>query len=143
MSPRRSCVSDIRPLILCFTSLIALAVRPASLTASLFANSFLRRTGRYSYALYLFHPFVINAVSFHLRGIHRTMQGIGLGGISPNLLIVFLVLIEFGLLFGLSALSWRFLEEPILAQKRRFRYRAAHEAVIPPPRVPNTSAAVR
>lgn len=41
--------------LLCFTALIALALDPASRTAKIFRNSFLRRMGLYSYCFYLIH----------------------------------------------------------------------------------------
>ncbi len=49
--------------VLCFTSVIALAIFPGSFTARVFSNSFLRKTGKYSYCFYLVHPYFLDSAS--------------------------------------------------------------------------------
>ena len=70
--------------------------------------------GQVSYGLYLYHLVV-------LRLLGELRPRLGLGG-------DLLAAIGVGLSVLLAALSWRFIERPILAHKERFRYRAAAPA---------------
>lgn len=67
--------------------------------------------GKISYALYLYHfPLLIAALDLARRlGIGGKLQGVRLLAIVASI--------------GLAALSWRFLERPLLARKDRLTYR--------------------
>lgn len=70
----------------------------------------LLRLGRISYGIYLYHPLVGVVLGLCLRAFHR--HGTAW---TDALRIVLCVVV--------SALSWRFIEEPILRFKNRFPYR--------------------
>jgi peptidoglycan/LPS O-acetylase OafA/YrhL len=112
-------------LVVCFTSLVALALFPGSLTARVSSNLLLRRTGRYSYCFYLVHPFLIAVAADHQTAIRRAQILLGLGAVSNNVIQLAVFVLEFGAIFAFSALSWRFFEGPILRLKRYVPYKPA------------------
>ena len=67
------------------------------------------RTGQISYGLYLYHPFVFAFMTL-------AMQGLGVRGSA------LMDVLKFAACFAVAALSWRFVERPILAMKDRFTY---------------------
>lgn len=106
-------------LTLCFMSLVALALDPERLTARIFANSFLRRMGRYSYCFYLVHIFVLIHRPFVLRVLARAH----LISASSNLTELLVAAIFFLVTLAICAVSYRFFESPILGLKRHTQYR--------------------
>ena len=89
----------------------------------LFTNRYLRRVGTYSYCLYLIHQFAVPFVNWFYwkTGFERLLQ---MG--SPVWMDLAHLSALFLLSFGVAALSWRFVEQPILRLKRYFPYR--HDA---------------
>jgi peptidoglycan/LPS O-acetylase OafA/YrhL len=83
--------------------ILVLTHSPGSVTSRVFNSRILRTTGKYSYAMYVFHPYVIIAL-------------------NPNLpLPALLVLgIEVAATFGIAAFSWYAWESPFLRLKTRF-----------------------
>ncbi len=117
-------------LVVCFFSLVGLALYPGSATARIFSNAFLRKTGKYSYSFYLLHPFVVNYIFMHNDLVLRVCRLLRLPRISSNLLAVGVFLLEFAVLMGICALCWNFFEGPILRLKRHFRYRPVPEHLL-------------
>lgn len=115
-------------LMLCFTSLIALALSPEGLTARVFSGRFLRATGRYSYCFYVIHIFVLSFAFFHRPFLYRAIGRLHLSWVPDNLVWLAVGVLCFAVLFGISALSWRFYESPILQLKRHFVYRWIEKA---------------
>jgi len=74
--------------------------------------------GKYSYALYLFHPTVADLVKTHLFGVAVWPR------VGPSLLLgqVLFHAIAGGITLSLAWISWRVLEDPILRLKKHFRY---------------------
>lgn len=105
--------------VLCFTALIALALDPASLTAKIFRNGFLRRMGWYSYCFYLIHVEVL----LRDRGLGAKLVGRHLAFANVELKHLFLNSVAFAVTFGICAASYKFFESPILNLKRFFPYR--------------------
>ena len=62
-------------LVLCGTSLIALALFPDGWTSRLFANRGLRAMGKYSYSFYLIHPFIVSYIFLHSPRLRRILVG--------------------------------------------------------------------
>jgi peptidoglycan/LPS O-acetylase OafA/YrhL len=104
---------------ICFATLIALALDPASLTAKIFAGRFLRRMGLYSYCFYLIHVLILS----HYRFVHRTLARFHLIFASEDINQLVINGILFAITFALCAISYKFLESPILGLKRYFPYR--------------------
>ncbi len=71
----------------------------------LLASAGMRSVGKYSYAMYMFHPFILDWM--HARGI----------SFSGGALLVFTLLSYVG-----GFISWHLLEKPILELKRYFAY---------------------
>lgn len=104
-----------------FTSLVGLALFPGILSQFL-SMRILTTTGRYSYCIYLLHPILI------LHANHFIPQRLPVGRWHTASVIV-LACIEFLILFGVAALSYRFIEKPILSLKRYAKYRRQAVAV--------------
>ena len=113
--------------IVCFSALIALALDPASLTAKVFKNRFLRRMGLYSYCFYLIHVGVLSHDSF----FQRRLVGLHLAFANEALNRVIAHSIAFAVTFGISALSYKFFESPILGLKKFFPYRKRSLTAVP------------
>jgi peptidoglycan/LPS O-acetylase OafA/YrhL len=111
-------------LVFCFSSLVALALFAGSWTSRIFSVTPLRILGKYSYAFYLFHPFLVNyGFTYRDQVDHFLVQHHLLpGSLSSNTITVLMSLVIFFLVLGLSALSWTFIEGPILKFKKHFRY---------------------
>ena len=105
--------------VFCFTALIALALDPASLTAKIFRNAFLRRMGWYSYCFYLIHVDLLS----HDRGLTQRLAGLHLTFANVELNQLVLNCVAFAVTFGVCAASFKFFESPILGLKRFFPYR--------------------
>lgn len=83
-----------------------------SLLNSFFQNSFLRFTGKISYGLYVYHALIfgiLDAICYHYK--------ISVGGTG-------LFIIKLGLSYAAAALSWSWIEKPVLAWKKTFHYGA-------------------
>jgi peptidoglycan/LPS O-acetylase OafA/YrhL len=104
------------------TCLVTLSLNQKGLTSRLFSNSFLRLVGRYSYCLYLLHPFLINFVAGHFAFIRRVLVRLGLRHLTSNQIVIGSITAEFGILLLVCAISWKYFESPILALKKHFRY---------------------
>ena len=96
----------------CVIAIVALECGQGALSRALSAKP-LRLLGRYSFCIYVIHVPLLRLVHEHLF-------------VVPHLTRVF-TLIQLAALYlvavGIAALSWRYLEEPILARKRFFPYR--------------------
>jgi peptidoglycan/LPS O-acetylase OafA/YrhL len=101
--------------VLGFTSLVGLALYPGILSSVLSIKP-LTVVGRYSYCIYLFHPILI------LHANHFLPQRLP-GGRWHGPSVLALACLEFLIVFGVAALSYRFIEGPILSLKRYARYR--------------------
>ena len=85
----------------------------------LLASRILRRTGRYSYALYIFHNLLVFRITNHLFSVSQLPR---IGGSQLAGQLLFLVTAT-ALSFGLAWLSWHGLEQPFLRLKRFLPYR--------------------
>jgi peptidoglycan/LPS O-acetylase OafA/YrhL len=117
-------------LVVCFTSLVALALYPGSIIARIFSNAFLRKTGKYSYCFYLLHPFLVNFLILHKRRVDSALPLLRMQNVSHNLIEIVLFVLEFVVLFGMCAISWNCFEGPILRLKRHFRYKPVPEHLL-------------
>jgi len=98
-----------------FTSLVGLALHPG-IPSRFLSMSALTATGRYSYCIYLLHPILI------LHANHFLPQRLPIGRWhTPS--VFALACLEFLIVFGVAALSYRFIESPILSLKRYAKYR--------------------
>ena len=103
--------------VLGFTSLVGLTLCPGMLSRLLSMRA-LTTTGRYSYCIYLVHPILI------LHANHFLPQRLP-GGAWHAPSVVVLACLEFAIVFGVAALSYRFIEAPILSLKRKEKYRGS------------------
>jgi peptidoglycan/LPS O-acetylase OafA/YrhL len=101
--------------VLGFTSLVGLALYPGILSGVLSIKP-LTVVGRYSYCIYLFHPILI------LHANHFLPKRLP-GGRWHDPSVLMLACLEFLIAFGVAALSYRFIEGPILSLKRYAKYR--------------------
>jgi peptidoglycan/LPS O-acetylase OafA/YrhL len=102
-------------IVLGFTSLVGLTLYPGILSRFLSMRA-LTTTGRYSYCIYLIHPILI------LHANHFLPQRLPVGRWhTPS--VVVLACVEFVIVFGVAALSYRFIEGPVLSFKRYEKYR--------------------
>jgi peptidoglycan/LPS O-acetylase OafA/YrhL len=97
-------------------ALIAMVLRPASITQRLFENPTLRFFGKYSYGLYVFHYSLQGMLSAPIRQyidthLHSKALGV-IGGACVVLAASILV----------ALLSYHFYEAPLLKLKRYFSY---------------------
>jgi len=98
------------------TALIAMALRPQSLTARAMANRLLRWLGKYSYGIYIFHQIAGFFVGAVLIGfLHAHLHSKALFHVASMASVVAITL-------PLSVLSFRFYEQPFLRLKRHFNY---------------------
>jgi peptidoglycan/LPS O-acetylase OafA/YrhL len=101
---------------LLFTGVVGLVILDAGRPRlAALRNRGLVYLGQISYGLYLYHLIVY-------RALDEVLPGLGLGGRGPA------DAIKLGGSVVVAALSWRFLERPILALKERFAYQAAGAA---------------
>jgi peptidoglycan/LPS O-acetylase OafA/YrhL len=86
----------------------------------------LRRIGQISYGVYLYHlPLVVILPGFAWRlGVPLKVRGVEVVAFSALAMSV-----------GVAALSWRFIERPLLDLKDRFDYRPAAAGAVPPPHI--------
>jgi peptidoglycan/LPS O-acetylase OafA/YrhL len=96
------------------------------LFAKLFSNNILMFLGRYSYAIYVFHPLVIKLFQKHHFSINLFQHSMGSQLPGQFVYSTFVV----GIAIILSLLSWFFWESRFNKLKRMFPYRA--RAVIAP-----------
>lgn len=98
------------------TSLIAMALRPASFTARAMRVGALRFLGKYSYGIYVYHQMVFMLIAWLFRG--------WLEHHIPSKAIYHVAMMACTLLvtIPLSVLSFRFYEQPFLKLKRYFNY---------------------
>lgn len=95
----------------------------ASTMKAFFSNRWLGRVGLVSYGAYMYHQFFNTTVHFWLAG--RGTATISDWSQS------YLPVLVFGLTFGAAALSYRFMEAPIMAWARRDRPPLAPSSVTP------------
>jgi peptidoglycan/LPS O-acetylase OafA/YrhL len=99
--------------VLYFATLIACVAADAGPLRALTTAWPLRALGQVSYFVYLFHTLVLLLVHLQLFGrmpAHHSLAG------------ALATLAALALLLGAAALSWRFLEEPLIREGRRARY---------------------
>ena len=98
-------------------AVLVLAISTPSVTRA-FSSRPLVTLGKYSYALYLFHPTVADLVKTRLFGVEAWPR------VGRSLLLGQLLFhaIAGGITLALAWVSWRALEDPILRLKRHFRY---------------------
>jgi peptidoglycan/LPS O-acetylase OafA/YrhL len=101
--------------VLCFTSLVDLTLYPG-VWARFLSLAPLTATGRYSYCIYLIHPLLI------MHANHFIPQRLPVGRWHTPSVIV-LACVEFLIAFGVAALSYQYIESPILSLKRHTKYR--------------------
>ncbi len=102
-------------IVLGFTSLVGLTLYPGILSRFLSMRA-LTSTGRYSYCIYLVHPILI------LHANHFLPRRLPVGRWHDPSVVV-LACVEFVIVFGVAALSYRFIEGPALSLKRYEKYR--------------------
>ena len=89
-------------------------------------NTILIRLGKISYGVYLYHLIIptllLKLSESYLQFLAPLYQP---HGVYPGLLLIF----QFLMLIGLSAVSWRFIEKPFLRLKKYFRYGEEMNAV--------------
>jgi peptidoglycan/LPS O-acetylase OafA/YrhL len=105
---------------LLFAGVVALAVSGSRWTM-LFTNPFLTRVGRVSYGIYLYHAFAFLAIDALVQTVQHdvpwwdspigVVEQLGLGAA------------KIGLTFAIAAISWRFIEVPLVSLKDRFTKR--------------------
>ena len=100
----------------------ALTGRPRALSAAL-RNPILRSFGKYSYCLYIVHPFVSHALELRQLG-PRVTSG---GGVPTG--VIFIIAVT-ALSYAISWVSWKVFEAPILSLKRYFE--TSHSRTTPP-----------
>jgi peptidoglycan/LPS O-acetylase OafA/YrhL len=82
-------------------------------------NPWLMRMGKISYGIYLYHLIIPTLlVKLSEKYFDFLMPLFQRGG----LYFVILLIIQFLILIGISALSWRYIEKPLLNLKKYFRY---------------------
>ena len=101
---------------LCFASLIAWSLRPASIMASVFQLRFLRFFGKYSYGIYVLH---VPAITLLLSPIRTLLHGLtGSKGIAVAGSGILAILLS----IAAAVLSFHLFEKPFLRLKRFFDY---------------------
>jgi peptidoglycan/LPS O-acetylase OafA/YrhL len=99
------------------TSLIAMALRPDSMTAKAMSIDVLRFLGKYSYGIYILHQIVFYVLVN--SGVREFLQGHIHSKIVYHAVLMSSVLL---LTIPLAVLSYRFYEQPFLRLKRYFNY---------------------
>ncbi len=128
LPPREAAVSTFgfSALAFFFGSLVLLVItlRPGHVAARWLSGGTITALGRYSYAFYLFHPLLLGELRNRIteRGPLPTVDGYLLPA-----MVVF-ALVGLAMSFGLSWLSWRIIEQPILSLKRYFPYATQAQA---------------
>jgi peptidoglycan/LPS O-acetylase OafA/YrhL len=98
-----------------FAVAILIALQDRGWIQAALSHPFLLEMGKYSYALYIFH---------HLfKPAYLRLFGYMLFGMMPEWIAqVLYMAITFTITYGLSLLSWRCIEQPVLRLKDRFPY---------------------
>ena len=97
-------------------ALVAMVLRPASMTQRIFENSTLRFFGKYSYGLYVFHYSLLGLLSSPIRHFvdaHLRFKALGVIAAACVVLAASILL---------ALLSYHFYEAPFLKLKRYFSY---------------------
>ena len=107
---------------LLFCTLLWLCVAPngPGFIRRIFSISLLRKFGRYSYFIYVFHLWVITYLAVARDSYCKAWWPFNQG---PAISYAATVLIAVSAVYGLASLSWRFFENPILGLKSRMPYR--------------------
>ena len=95
------------------TLLLVAVVHPAGPLGWLFRNTVLRQVGLYSYFVYIFHQGVnglVHAILFNALPELTTLTAV-----AATLLSTVLV-------FSLAALSWKYIEQPLINRGHTFKY---------------------
>ncbi len=95
-----------------------LAALQAQWVGRLFDHGWLRYTGRVSYGLYVYHFPLLYEYWWLRNQVSELLSGYGDGG--SRVAAVLALAIYFVSLYALAALSFRFMESPILALKQRW-----------------------
>ncbi len=97
-----------------FAALVALAVdlRAASFPGRILCSRFLARIAKYSYALYLWHLLLQSAFVHGLTYLNRHF-----GSLAATVASIAGIPVLFAALYGVAALSWRYVEQPALRRK--------------------------
>ncbi len=85
-----------------------------SLVGKFFNAGWLRNFGKYSYAIYIFHPFCIKAFSNIIGGLQS---------VKSFLFAQFLMVVAIFFIYGLAWCSWHFYERYFLDLKKYFAYK--------------------
>jgi peptidoglycan/LPS O-acetylase OafA/YrhL len=96
------------------TLILILVVHPGAIARGVFSSWILTRLGKYSYAIYIFHYGIFGLCHYFV--FHRAPLVRDGGSLLLTLLALILTLV-------CAAISWRFMEGPLIAHAgRRFRY---------------------
>lgn len=109
------------------TSLIAMALRPGSITAKTMRANALRFLGKYSYGIYVYHQIIFILVVWLCKGFleHHIH--------SKSLYHIALMICVLLVTIPLAMMSYHFYEQPFLRLKRYFNYpprKEQHEAML-------------
>jgi len=118
------------------TSLVALTLDPLRIVSRLFAVSWLRFFGKYSYGLYVLHTVL---PAFYLAALVGWAAHWPVSQTMQHLLVAVL---EFAIALGAAVLSFHFYETPFLRLKKHFPSFAPRPRRTPPPadRLPSLAA---
>jgi peptidoglycan/LPS O-acetylase OafA/YrhL len=95
-----------------FTSLIAVSISSNSPLKTALEPPWLRRIGKISYGLYLYH--------YPIFVIADLIENDLVGGKPPLLYYITEIIVTIGLTYLLASVSWKWFETPILKYKDRF-----------------------
>ena len=93
---------------------LCLGIRSGSVAGAVLTNPFFRTVAKYSYAIYLLHLFFGRMVFAVFRVASDQFPA------ASMLLAVFFIPVAFAVVFGMAAISWRYIEAPALELKDRF-----------------------
>jgi peptidoglycan/LPS O-acetylase OafA/YrhL len=102
------------PLLYASILTLSLEVRSGSLAGAVLTNPFFRIVAKYSYAIYLFHPVSGRLVLTAFQIMVAQYPA------AQTLLALLFIPVAFAVVFGLAAISWRYIESPMLSLKDRF-----------------------